>query len=215
MEQVRRSAQASARPTSTAFEVGRNLATTPGKVVFQNDLFQLIQYAPTTDKVHERPLLIVPPWINKFYILDLGPAEVLHQVTWSTRASPSSWSPGSIPTSASRTRPSRTTCTRACSPPPMRCKRETGADKINVVGYCVGGTLLGYDARLSRRARRGRRSPRRRFFAAQVDFTKAGDLLLFIDDDAAQVARRDDGRARLSRRLAHGDTCSTCCGRRT
>ena len=63
----------SARPTSTRFEVGENLAVTPGKVVYQNDILQLIQYLPTTKKVHSLPLLIVPPWINKFYILDLKP----------------------------------------------------------------------------------------------------------------------------------------------
>ena len=92
-----------------AFEVGRNIATAPGKVVFQNELLQLIQYAPSTESVHERPLLIVPPWINKFYILDLGPqksfirfmvGEGLHGVRGVA---------GSTRTSASRTRPSRTT----------------------------------------------------------------------------------------------------------
>ena len=60
------------------FKLGENLATTPGKVIHQNDLCQLIQYAPTTEKVLKRPLLIVPPWINKFYILDLTPGEIVH-----------------------------------------------------------------------------------------------------------------------------------------
>ena len=74
---------------TAAFELGRNIATTPGKVVFQNELMQLIQYAPSTKQVDQRPLLIVPPWINKFYILDLQPKNSF--IKWaSTRARPCS-----------------------------------------------------------------------------------------------------------------------------
>jgi len=77
----------------TRFEVGVNVATTPGKVVFQNELLQLIQFAPATAQVHERPLLIFPPWINKYYILDLRPENSM--IRWLTeQGSPSSWCPG-------------------------------------------------------------------------------------------------------------------------
>ena len=117
-------------------------------------MLQLIQYAPTTDKVRERPLLIVPPWINKFYILDLTPAKsqikflvdqgfTVFMISWvnpDERLSHKSFEDymqEGILTAADAV------------------KRETGVEKINVVGYCVGGTLLGDDARLPRRARRG------------------------------------------------------------
>ena len=90
------------------FEVGRNLALTPGKVIFQNDLMQLIQYEATTKEVLKVPLLIVPPWINKFYILDLTPEKSF--IKWCVdRASPCSWSPGSIRTPSSPARASRNT----------------------------------------------------------------------------------------------------------
>ncbi len=145
----------SARRTRPPSRSAATWRPTPGKVVFQNDIFQLIQYAPTTDKVREVPLLIVPPWINKYYILDLTPAKSLHQIRRRPglhRLRHLVGQPGRAPR---RTSPSRTTCIEGILTAADAVKRETGIEKINVVGYCVGGTLLGYDARLSRSARRG------------------------------------------------------------
>ncbi len=105
----------------SAFEVGRNLATTPGKVVFQNDLFQLIQYSPTTDKVRERPILMVPPWINKFYILDLTPQRsvIKYVVDQGFTVFVMSWvNPDE---SLADARPSKTICSKAFLQRQMRC----------------------------------------------------------------------------------------------
>jgi polyhydroxyalkanoate synthase len=164
-----------------AFEVGRNLATTPGKVIYQNDLLQLIQYAPSTDKVRERPLLIVPPWINKYYILDLTPAKSLirflvgqgftvFMISWvnpDERLSHKSFEDymqEGILTAADAVR------------------RETGVDQSNVVGYCVGGTLLA--TTLAYLAARGEEPfSSASFLATQIDFKHAGDLLLFTDSE--------------------------------
>jgi polyhydroxyalkanoate synthase len=163
-----------------AFEVGRNIATSPGKVIFQNDIVQLIQYAPSTDSVYQRPLLIVPPWINKFYILDLGPQKsfIRFAVSKGFTVFVVSWvNPD--------TRLSHKTfedyMTEGILSATDAVKRETGSDKVNVIGYCVGGTLLG--TTLAYLAARGEEPfASATFFAAQVDFTKAGDLMLFIDD---------------------------------
>jgi len=170
---------------TTAFEIGRNLATTRGKVVYQNDIFQLIQYAPTTDKVREVPLLIVPPWINKYYILDLAPAKSLIKflvdrgltvfiVSWVnpdahlSHKSFEDYMQEGILTAADAV------------------KRETGIDVINVVGYCVGGTLLA--TTLAYLAARGEEVfNSASFLATQVDFTHAGDLLLFTDEDQLEA----------------------------
>ncbi|MFN3624734.1 MAG: PHA/PHB synthase family protein [Hyphomicrobium sp.] len=170
---------------ATAFEVGRNLATTPGKVVYQNDIFQLIQYAPSTDKVREIPLLIVPPWINKFYILDLTPAKSLikflvdqgltvYIISWVnpdanlSHKSFEDYMQEGILTAADAV------------------KRETGVDKINVTGYCVGGTLLA--TTLAYLAARGEELVNSAsFLATQIDFTYAGDLLLFTDEEQLEA----------------------------
>jgi polyhydroxyalkanoate synthase len=125
-----------------AFEVGRNVATAPGKVVFQNDIIQLIQYAPSTDKVYERPLLIVPPWINKFYILDLGPEKSFIRFATSKGFTVFvvSWV---NPDESLAHKTFEDYMNEGILAATDAARRETGADKINVIGYCVGGTLLG------------------------------------------------------------------------
>ena len=163
-----------------AFEVGRNVATAPGKVIFQNDIIQLIQYAPTTDEVCERPLLIVPPWINKFYILDLGPQKsfIRFAVSKGFTVFVVSWV---NPDQRLANKTFEDYMTEGILAATDAVKRETGTDKVNVIGYCVGGTLLG--TTLAYLAARGEEPySSATFFAAQVDFTKAGDLMLFIDD---------------------------------
>jgi polyhydroxyalkanoate synthase len=163
-----------------AFEVGRNVATTPGKVIFQNELIQLIQYAPTTSEVHETPLLIIPPWINKFYILDLTPEKsfIKFLVDRGFTVFVASWVNPDARLAHKTFEDYMNEGLLAATDAVMR---ETGVNKINVVGYCVGGTLLG--TALAYLAARGEEPfASATFLAAQVDFTKAGDLMLFIDD---------------------------------
>jgi poly[(R)-3-hydroxyalkanoate] polymerase subunit PhaC len=163
-----------------AFEVGRNIATSPGKVIFQNDILQLIQYAPSTDSVYQRPLLIIPPWINKFYILDLGPQKsfIRFAVSKGFTVFVVSWV---NPDTRLAHKTFEDYMTEGILSATDAVKRETGSDKVNVIGYCVGGTLLG--TTLAYLAARGDEPfASATFFAAQVDFTKAGDLMLFIDD---------------------------------
>ena len=164
----------------SAFEIGWNLAVTPGKVVFQNDLIQLIQYAPTTDKVYERPLLVVPPWINKYYILDLVPEKSF--VKWAVAQGFTvflvSWVNPDIKlaqkTFEDYMREGIFGAVEAVI-------RQTGSPKINALGYCVGGTLLA-SALAYMAAKNDNRIASASFLAAQVDFSEAGDLLVFIDD---------------------------------
>ena len=164
----------------SAFEIGRNLAVTPGKVVFQNDLIQLIQYAPTTEEVYERPLLVVPPWINKYYILDLVPEKSF--VKWAVEQGFTvflvSWVNPDVKlaqkTFEDYMREGIFSAVEAVI-------RQTGTPKINALGYCVGGTLLA-SALAYMAAKDDNRIASASFLAAQVDFSEAGDLLVFIDD---------------------------------
>ncbi|MGL4396183.1 MAG: PHA/PHB synthase family protein [Hyphomicrobium sp.] len=172
---------------TSAFELGRNLAMTPGKVVFQNRLLQLIQYAPTTDKVRERPLLMVPPWINKFYILDLTPQKsfIKYVVDQGFTVFVVSWV---NPSEELADVTFEDYMLEGILSAALAVKHETGLDAINVLGYCVGGTAL--STTLAYLAKRGE-TPFNActLLTTQVDFSLAGDLLLFTDND--QLASLD------------------------
>lgn len=164
-----------------AFKVGGNVATSPGKVVYQNDIIQLIQYAPTTEEVYEIPLLIVPPWINKFYILDLKPENSF--IKWATEQGYTvfviSWvNPDE--------RLAKMSFEDYMNQGPLAAldaiEKATGQRKASAIGYCIGGTLmaatLAYMA-----ARNDDRIVACTFFTAQVDFSEPGELGVFIDEN--------------------------------
>jgi polyhydroxyalkanoate synthase len=171
------------------FAVGENLAITPGKVVYQNALMQLIQYEPTTEKVFKRPLLIVPPWINKFYILDLNPEKSF--IRWAVEQ-------GHTVFIISWVNPDETLAEKSFEDY-MRegifealdaVEDATGEKAVNAVGYCVGGTLL--SATLAYMAATGdTRVKSATFFTTQVDFRQAGDLKVFSDEDQIRAIERD------------------------
>ena len=172
----------------SAFEVGENLATSPGKVVFQNELMQLLQYSPSTQDVYETPLLIVPPWINKFYILDLTAQKsfVRYAVAQGFTVFVISWvNPDERLASKSFEDYMKQGILAAAD----AVLRESGQAQCNVAGYCVGGTLL--STTLAYLAAQGE-SPFKSatFLTTQIDFDKSGDLKLFVDDE--QFAALED-----------------------
>jgi len=166
---------------ASMFEVGRNLATTPGKVIFQNDLMQLIQYAPTTEKVRKRPLLIVPPWINKFYVLDLTPEKSF--IKWCVDQGLTVFCISWVNPDA---RLAQKTFEDYVREGPLAAldviKEATGEDKVHAAGYCVGGTMLTV-ALAAMAAWHDERIMSATLFASQIDFTNAGDLKVFIDEE--------------------------------
>jgi polyhydroxyalkanoate synthase len=170
-------------------EVGVNMATTPGKVIFQNEMMQLIQYAPTTEKVLRTPLLIVPPWINKFYILDLRPEKSF--IKWCVDQ-------GITVFVISWVNPDKSLGTKTwddyMKAGPLTAmdiiERVTGEMKVHTMGYCVGGTMLATTLAWLADKRR-QRVTSATLLAAQVDFTHAGDLLVFVDETQISALERD------------------------
>jgi len=170
-------------------ELGVNIAITPGKVIYQNDLMQLIQYEPTTEKVLRTPLLIVPPWINKFYILDLRPEKSF--IKWCLDQGITvfviSW------VNPDKTLGSKTWFDYMKEGPLAAMdviEKATGEMKVHTLGYCVGGTMLATMLAWLAEQRRPRVTSAT-FLAAQVDFSHAGDLLVFVDEGQISALERD------------------------
>jgi polyhydroxyalkanoate synthase len=171
-----------------AFKVGENIAVTPGKVVFRNDLIELIQYAPATPNVLERPLMIIPPWINKYYILDLRPKNSL--IKWAVEQ-------GHTVFMLSWVNPDESLADKTFADymfeGPLAAldaiKKSTGHDKVNAVGYCLGGTLLATTLSYMA-AKKDDRIASATFYATMVDFQEAGELEVFIDEE--QLAALED-----------------------
>ena len=162
-----------------AFKLGVNLATTPGKVIFRNELIELIQYEPTTPEVYERPLLIVPPWINKFYILDLNPEKSF--VRWAVAQGITVFVVSWVNPDERHAGKDFDSYMREGILTALDCvEKATGEREAAAIGYCVGGTLLA--ATLAYMAAVGdKRITSATFFAAQIDFTDPGDLKVFVD----------------------------------
>ncbi len=170
---------------TTAFTLGENVASTPGKVVFQNALLQLIQYAPSTSQVHQTPLLIVPPWINKFYILDLKPKNSL--IKWLVDQGHSvfviSWV---NPDARHREMDFADYLQQGVLAALDAIEAATGEKRINAAAYCIGGTLLASTLAWMAAAKDKRFPPSRiksaAFFTTMLDFSEPGELGVFIDE---------------------------------
>jgi polyhydroxyalkanoate synthase len=164
-----------------AFRLGENIATTPGKVVYQNDLMQLVQYTPSTTDVRRRPLLIIPPWINKFYVLDLQPKNSF--IKWAVDQ-------GNTVFVISWVNPDEKLAQKGfedyLQEGPLAAldaiEAATGERNINAVGYCLGGTLLASTLAYMA-AQKDNRIASATYFVTLVDFSEVGDMAVFIDDE--------------------------------
>jgi polyhydroxyalkanoate synthase len=173
---------------SSKFEFGVNIAATPGKVIFRNDLMELIQYAPATDKVFRRPLLIVPPWINKFYILDLNPEKsfVRYAASQGLTVFMISWV---NPDSRHRDKGFEAYMREGIFAALDTIEQATGESKVTAIGYCIGGTLLAMT--LAYMAETGdKRIMSASFFATQTDFSQAGELKIFVDEESLRALEK-------------------------
>ncbi len=170
------------------FELGENIATTPGKVVFQNDLMQLIQYTPSTEKVTKRPLVIFPPWINKFYILDLSPKNSF--IKWCVDQGRTVFVVSWVnPDVSLKDKTFTDYINEGVYAALDAIEKATGEKDVDAIGYCIGGTLLTTALALMAK-RKDDRIKTATFFTAQSDFTEAGDLATFIDEELIEALER-------------------------
>jgi polyhydroxyalkanoate synthase len=170
------------------FKVGENLAITPGKVIAENDICQIIQYEPSTTDVLKRPLLLVPPWINKFYVLDLTPQKSF--IKWCVDQGHSvfviSWV---NPDERHAKKDWEDYAREGIDFGLDTITKATGEKDVNAIGYCVGGTLL--SATLALHAQEGdTRIASATLFTTQVDFTYAGDLRVFVDEEQIRTIEK-------------------------
>ena len=173
---------------ASAFKLGENIACTPGKVVHETALYQLIQYSPATDEVLEVPVVIFPPWINRFYILDLNPKKSL--VKWAVDQGLTVFMVSWRSADASFAEVTWDDYVRAEIEAVDTIRERLGVAAVHAVGYCVAGTTLA--ATLAILARRGEAAKVKSatFLTAQVDFERAGDLKLFVDDTQLELIRQ-------------------------
>jgi polyhydroxyalkanoate synthase subunit PhaC len=172
----------------SAFQLGRNVATTPGKIVYQNDLMQLIQYQPMTSEVYKRPLVIIPPWINKYYILDLR--EKNSFIRWAVQQ-------GHTVFVLSWVNPDARLAEKGFEDYMLEgplaaldaVEKATGERKVDFIGYCLGGTLLGSTLGYLA-AKNEDRVASATYFVSLLDFSQPGELGVFIDEDTVAYLER-------------------------
>jgi len=189
-----------------AFHIGQNIATTPGSVVYRNRMLELIQYAPTTEKVHQTPILIFPPWINKFYIMDMKPQNSL--IKWIVDQGFTlfvvSWvNPDETYAGVGMDDYIRDGYLRAMA----EVRRITGEPQINAVGYCIAGTTLGLTlAHLDRAGDKSVKSAT--FFTTLADFSDPGEVGVFLEDDFVDGIERQSAKDGILSRFFMGRTFS-------
>lgn len=165
-----------------AFELGKNIAVTEGQVVYQNDLMQLIQYAPKTDQVYKTPLLVIPPWINKYYILDLRAGNSL--IEWLVEQGHTVFTVSWVNPNASLAKKTFADYMNEGILESLdQIEKITGEKQINAMGYCLGGTLLATTLSYLHTKKQEKRIKSATFLTTLLDFDKAGDMKLFLDDE--------------------------------
>ena len=168
-----------------AFEVGRNIAVTPGKVVRQTPLYQLIQYAPATEQVFQTPLVIFPPWINRYYILDLNPKKSF--IKWAVDQGLTVFVVSWKSADESMTDLTMDDYVLAQIEAVDAVRDALGVSSVHAIGYCVAGTTLAATLALLEARGESDKVASATFFTAQVDFSEAGDLALFVGDEQMQL----------------------------